>query len=122
MWRVVRGRLVNPERIPALKVDAQGDPQHCRIAAIELSLDYVTKVQRFYLRPPAGRGADRREQCIAFVKAWRDITIAEKGSQFEMLAHSHGTWPELPMEWGTVASVDLMPCVLWVHIAAHDHQ
>ena len=120
MWRVVQGRLKHPEVIPHLQPDANGNRPYCRITAIELSLDYATRVERFYLRPPEGKGADRFDKSIAFVKGWRDITIAEKGSQFDRLRQASGdAWPELPAEWGRVETFDDMPCVLWIYIPAH---
>ena len=120
MWRVVQGRPKHPEVIPDLQPDANGNRPYCRITAIELSLDYATRVERFYLRPPEGKGADRFDKSIAFVKGWRDITIAEKGSQFDRLRQASGdAWPELPAKWGRVETFDDMPCVLWIYIPAH---
>jgi hypothetical protein len=90
-----------------------GDDTAMRLNAVELLLDIDTRIHRFCFRRPS----PKREVTMAYVKSWRDVLLAEKVRQFELLQKGEGlSLPPLPMTWGPVTELDHMPCAVWIHL------
>ena len=91
-------------------------PDHVTLhaAMLELALDFHAGVHRFGLRPPAGH--DREEAVRQYVATWRDLVLATKIQQAHCVRDQPRSMPPLPASWGEVASLEDMPCVLWVYV------
>ena len=115
LWQLKNGRASDKLTVElALAGAGNGSKARCRLVSFEFGCAFDERVARYSPRPLAGR--DREQAGEALLLKWRALLLADKVHHFEELKVGALRLPALPAAWGSVGSLERMPCVAWIHI------